>query len=139
MGVGQIITAPFLQRLIRSLALARSISSQNQLAELTEWYRSGRLVLVLGAGVSSDYGLPDWNTLLQRLLLSTLHTETDDAKARASLLAKTFTQVFSPDPLIAARYLHNHFRNGVPEENLSFENAVRKTIYEELNQSAKSE
>lgn len=42
------------------------------LAEVCEHYRSGRFSMLLGAGVSSSAGLPDWNTLLNSLFVSML-------------------------------------------------------------------
>ena len=44
---------------------------KTQLSKLISAFEDELLVLVVGAGVSVDYGLPNWDTLLQKLLLST--------------------------------------------------------------------
>ena len=62
-----------------------------QTNDLIEAYKDERLVLVLGAGVSADHGLPSWNTLLQKLLLSTFMSETSQSKEKSQVLAKIFT------------------------------------------------
>jgi len=127
-----------LKKLVDAIKLPRTVSRKRQEQEIAEYYRSGRLVLVLGAGVSREHGLPDWNTLLQKLLLSTLSSDTAEAKARSSVLAKAFTKIFSPDPLIAARYLYNYYRDNHTDDELAFDKAVRDAIYEELNLSNES-
>ena len=35
--------------------------------ELLEAHSNGRLMLFVGAGVSADLGLPDWNALIERI------------------------------------------------------------------------
>lgn len=127
-----------LKKLADSVPLQRDVSRMRQEQEIAECYRAGTLVLVLGAGVSREHGLPDWNTLLQKLLLSTLDKDSDEAKARSSVLARTFTLIFSPDPLIAARYLYNYYRLNYPDDNLAFDKAVREAIYDEIDMSNES-
>lgn len=69
-------------------------ANQERIAiELAERARADRLVLFLGAGVSRDAGLPDWDSLLEsvatRLRLSTAEIESlsvFDARDRARLL-----------------------------------------------------
>lgn len=102
----------------------RNPSRRQQIKELSNAYKSGKLVLVLGAGVSEEYGLPDWNILLQKLLINTFITSaTTEEKA---LLAYLFTEVFHLDQLMAARYLQKYFQ----DRGISFENAVRDALYE---------
>lgn len=119
-------------------------SRTEKIQSIAKWYHSERLVLVLGAGASASYGLPDWNTLLQKLLLITLksrHGNADDSASsneKASLLAHTFTNLFEPNSLIAARYLSNHFREHNPTSTLAFENAIRSALYDEVKSSTES-
>jgi NAD-dependent SIR2 family protein deacetylase len=114
------------------------IPRDKQLLNLIDAYREEKLVLVLGAGVSINHGLPDWNTLLQKLLINTFVSETDDnSEQKSILLAKLFTKVFSPSPLIAARYLKKFYQNDA--QTTSFEDAVRNTIYEEVDLTKESE
>ena len=101
-----------------SLLFGKTEKTQKQkLVQISDWYRSESLVMVLGAGASAAYGLPDWNTLLQKLLLITIKSEDDElanengsADEKAGVLARTFSGIFEPNSLITARYLHNYFR-----------------------------
>lgn len=121
------------------------INSNNQtpnqkLSAISNWYKSQRLVMVLGAGTSVPYNLPDWNTLLQKLLLLTL--KSDDMKKdnkTASILAKTFSKIFEPNSLVSARYLHNYFKTKSPTAQLTFENAIREALYTDIKTSFDSE
>ena len=98
--------------------------------EAKQNYRSGKLVLVLGAGVSMSYGLPSWNVLLQRLMMTTLEKDNN----ASGILSKLFTKIFNPSPLIAGRYLQKHFENN----KTSFEEEVRKLLYQEIRRETKS-
>ena len=119
-----------LHELIATLQQFAAETGGNHQPKIQKHYQRGDLLLVLGAGVSLDHGLPDWNTLLQRLLLSTIATESDDASSKAPLLAKIFASVFSPDPLIAARYLSLHFKKEKKKDPLAFVKAIREALYE---------
>lgn len=92
--------------------------------EIKQCYKNEKLVLVLGAGVSMNYGLPSWDILLQKLMVTTLEKE----KNASGLLSKLFSKIFNPSPLIAGRYLQKYFETN----NHSFEEAVRKILYEEI-------
>ncbi|MDY7033682.1 MAG: SIR2 family protein [Thermodesulfobacteriota bacterium] len=104
-----------------------------QTNDLIEAYKEERLVLVLGAGVSADHGLPSWNTLLQKLLLSTFMSETSQSKEKSQVLAKIFTEFFSPSPLVAARYLRTFYESDNESNKMPFDEAVRNAIYDEIN------
>ena len=111
------------------------VSNQEKISDLTDAYKKERLVLVLGAGVSIGYGLPNWDTLLQKLLLNTFIIETREPKDVSLLLAKLFTEIFSPSPLISARYLREYYKENPKKEKekISFEEAVKNAIYEEID------
>jgi hypothetical protein len=49
-----------------------SIKKDECVRRLISAYRNEDLVLVLGAGVSVPYNLPDWNTSLKNLLLQSI-------------------------------------------------------------------
>jgi len=128
------------------LKKGRELTHEQKVAEAADWYKSERLVFVLGSGASSSYGLPDWNTLLQKLLLITIkseHEETEEVDEKidekAGVLARTFSTIFEPNPIIAARYLHNYFKKKHPRSTLAFENAIRDTLYKELKNDEDSE
>ena len=102
----------------------RFVPIEKQIGDLIQAYESESLTLVLGAGVSVEYGLPDWNTLLQSLLLSaTIDSE-------EPFVASLFTQVFNPSPLVAARFVRNHYHNKVADK--SFEDVTREIIYQQI-------
>lgn len=110
---------------------------RHDLSDLSKAHKDGDLVLVLGAGVSSEYSLPHWNELLQNLMISSIALKTNETIAGASVLSKIFTRLFNPDPLIAGRFLQDHFSE--EEDDLTFENAVRTTLYKNFNESCESE
>lgn len=131
-----------------SLLLSKRIerTRKQKIEEVSRWYKSERLVFVLGSGASASYGLPDWNTLLQKLLLITIKSEKREAEddeektdEKAGVLARTFSNIFDPNPLISARYLHNYFKKKHPKSTLAFENAVRDALYGELKNNNESE
>ena len=106
-------------------------SKETQLINLRESYRNQKLVLVLGSGSSKAYGLPDWDTLLQKLLMKSLESESEifnDSKNISSLIIN----LFSPSRLILARNIQLRCKNNNLED-LSFEKDVRDVIYEEID------
>ena len=105
------------------------------LTSLNTYYKGGGLVLVLGAGVSVSRGLPDWNTLLQKLILSNITSQTERRSRlkRSALMAKVIANIFSPNPLISARYLALYYRNNNSDDPLAFTKAVRDAIYDEMD------
>ena len=117
---------------------ARFPSLKTQMAKLISSYDEETLVLVLGAGVSVPYKLPNWDTLLQKLLLSSFQKETDSDTDKSLVLAKLFTKIFSPNPLIAARYLRNHYKENTEKDPLAFEKAIRKALYSNLKKNFQS-
>ena len=56
-----------------------------QLHEVSSAYANEKLVLVLGAGVSQDYLLPSWSSLLQQLLIRSLADGGGDAAHTAAV------------------------------------------------------
>ncbi len=120
----------FLRTLSAGLAEAGGVR-RTAIQALGENYKQNRLVLVLGAGVSMEQGLPSWNTLLQKLLIRALSAQQAVGPEEALLLAGFFVKLFDPSPLIAARYL----RQNLPESKnkLGFEEAVREVIYDRLD------
>jgi len=122
------------------------LTHKQKLNKISEWYKSERLVFVLGSGASASYGLPDWNTLLQKLLLISIKSENDESNEssknrdeKAGVLARTFSRVFEPNALISARYLHNYFKRKHPTSTLAFENAIRDALYGELENNVESD
>lgn len=98
--------------------------------ELKQCFKKEKLVLVLGAGVSMTFGLPSWEILLQKLMVTTLEKE----KNASSVLSKLFAKIFNPSPLIAGRYLQKYFE----ANELLFEDEVRKILYQEIERTTTS-
>lgn len=107
---------------------AKSTVKLHDITRIKQHYKDEKLVLVLGAGVSMDYGLPTWNELLQRVLAKNMNADNQENTA-ISLL---FNTVFGPNPIIAARYLKlNYYTNNNKTD--CFEKAIRDALYEKLN------
>jgi hypothetical protein len=104
---------------------------KNAIKKISEEFTKENLVLVLGAGISVPFGVPTWESLLQRLMVFTIEK---DSRA-SNILAKLFNGVFSPNPIIAGRYLQSYFQ----ENNESFEEAVRQVLYSSVNKHTQSE
>ena len=109
---------------------AKKDDRKAKINELKQFYRKDKLVFVLGAGVSMSFGLPDWNILLQKLMVATLEKD----KNASTILSKLFSQLFKPSPLIAGRYLQKYYE----ANNISFENSVREILYQEINRDVVS-
>jgi hypothetical protein len=114
-------------------------SLKTSLKELIAAFESESLTLILGAGVSVEYGLPNWETLLQKLLLTSFQGETSSNNDKPFVLAKLFTKLFSPNPLIAARYLRQHYGTELRESENDFESAVRTALYEQIKPDFQSD
>lgn len=103
----------------------KKLSKRDIVKKIRGYYKAQTLVLVLGAGVSMDFGIPNWDVLLQKLLITTIKNE----ETTSTVLSKLFTNLFSPSPLIAGRYLQKYY----DDKKLSFEEAVRNVLYENLD------
>ena len=137
-GVGELI--PKLIELIsnkskrenffKKLPKGKSTTRKDAINELALAHKKEKLVLVMGAGVSMDFGLPCWNTLLQKLMLFTIEKD----PATSSVISKLFSELFSPNPLIAGRYLQQYYES----KSIGFEEAVRAVLYQEIQDDKKT-
>lgn len=93
--------------LTNNLPSTRKSTSETAVKHLKDAYRNGNLNFVLGAGISSEFGIPTWDNLLQRLLMTTIEQETE----KAVILSKFFSKIFNPSSLIAGRYLEESFKD----------------------------
>jgi len=114
----------------QTLSKSQTPSKKNVIKSLKEEFLKENLVLVLGAGISVPFGVPTWDILLQRLMVFTIEKD----EKSSNILAKLFNEVFSPNPIIAGRYLQNYFQ----DNNSSFENAVRQVLYSSIAKGTKS-
>jgi hypothetical protein len=94
----------------------------DSIAQLRHAYYQDSLVLVLGAGISLEVGLPSWDTLLNRLLAKTID---DEGPLASDFFAKVFNSLFRPNSLVLGRYLQQFYEaKGIP-----FSEVVRRTLY----------
>lgn len=109
----------------------QTLSRKDSIKKIADFYKDEKLVLVLGAGASLDFGLPTWPTLLQKLIRRTLNNlhENNDSVARL------FESVFGPNSLISARYLANHYNEleKSSSQKYLFEDAIRICLYEDIS------
>jgi hypothetical protein len=122
-----------LNDLVNSIEKKVNIDRKQIIQKIRSRYRAGHLVLVLGAGVSIDSGLPDWNTLLKKLLILTIKTKKEISSSQAQVIAKAFTNIFPMNQLITGRYLSGFYRNEYPENPKAFENDLKKALYEDYS------
>ena len=114
------------------LPATRKSTSETAVKHLKDDFNSGNLNFVLGAGISSKFGIPTWDNLLQRLLMTTIEQEKD----KSLVLSIFFSKIFNPSSLIAGRYLEESIKDDKIKNK--FENKVREALYETYNENAES-
>ena len=114
-----------------NLPKSNNVTRRTSVKNIIDSYKEENLVLVLGAGVSIEFGVPSWNYLLQNLMVHTIN-ENDESN---SFLSKLFNEIFNPNPLIAGRYLQDYFE----DKNTSFELMVRDVLYSKINKEIDSD
>jgi len=109
-------------------------NNHEYILDLQKGFKDEELTLMLGAGISASYNVPSWDNLLQQLLLNTINKDKNVSIA----LSKLFTKLFNPNSLIAGRYLQKYYtKKG--ENNLAFEEQVRKLLYSNIDKKAQSQ
>lgn len=103
------------------------------IAAVSEQFKSGRFSLMLGAGVSSSAGLPDWDTLLNSLFVSMLADENlsegESNTDQVALIVQKLRSVDGPSALMLARYVRKGMASGSPSEQNGFIEAITKQLY----------
>src|SRR5690606_24378298 len=101
--------------------------------EVSKSYLSGRFSLLLGAGVSSSAGLPDWDTLLNSLFVSMLTNEDLSDKlsdnVHVASIVKRLRKIDGPSALTLARYIRKGLSAGSEKEQMEFIKAVTTGLY----------
>jgi hypothetical protein len=128
--LGKAISTMNLEEKVKD-TLKSNISSQQAIKNINQAYKNEKLVLVLGAGVSLEFGVPTWNVLLQNLMVHTIENDNQVSNT----LSKLFNNIFTPNPLISGRYLQDFFENN----DSSFETMVRDVLYSEVNKDQSSQ
>lgn len=139
-----------IKHIFESVTDSRTVTTEEtQISNLRTSHKERKLVFVLGAGVSKNYGLPDWNILLQKLLIKILEykqrtsqklrfnadTNIDtDADIDTDIDIDTDTDVlktlFPQNPIILARNIQLLLD---PSDEVCLESLVRSIIYEQIN------
>lgn len=112
------------------LPKSNKIQKRTSINNIKSAYKEERLVLVVGAGVSIEFGIPIWDELLQRIMVHTIQKENEVSE----VLSTMFNKIFTPNPLIAGRYLQTYFES----KNISFEKVVQETLYKNVDKNKKS-
>lgn len=109
------------------------------LTAVRESYVSGRFSMLLGAGVSSSAGLPDWDTLLNSLFVSMLTEDGVGGKnvdrEQISSIVKRLRHIDGPSALMLARYIRKGIAADSQAEQGKFISAVTEQLYGLRNKS----
>jgi len=118
---------------LKKKKLPPNLDYNQQLNNLIKDFQSRDLTLVLGAGISAPYGLPEWNTLLQKLISNLSDTKTkQQSRGISYVISKIYTELFPGNSLITARYLNQTYSELFPNSSLEFERKVRDSLYENI-------
>lgn len=98
-------------------------------------FEDERLVLVLGAGLSVNQGVPSWKNLLRYLLIASIE-DSVEKEHDSDLLGQLFTRLFGLSPLAAGRYLQSYYAGREPDQPFAFEEALREALYMHLKPEA---
>jgi hypothetical protein len=112
---------------VKNPIVKNAIHDQNKyhIEALRKVLKNGQLVLVFGAGISMQAGLPDWNTLLLRLLSSLMNKVSREIPVVPSkTLINDFNERYRTPSLILGKYLKNNLGDDFYEE-------VRKALYQD--------
>lgn len=118
------------EKIFENLPKSANIKRRTSLDNIIDAYKNQKLVLVLGAGVSLEFGVPTWNSLLQDLMVYTIEEES----SVSGNLSKIFNELFKPNSLIAARYLQDYFE----KNDTTIEAMVRNRLYSTINKDKNS-
>ncbi|AKB47471.1 hypothetical protein MSKOL_1694 [Methanosarcina sp. Kolksee] len=104
--------------------------NKQYIKELKESYDKNGLVLFLGAGVSSSAGMPDWGTLISKLITDLISKELSNgleaSEDEIQIIADELQKINSFSPLVEARYLRASFTD-------EFEKKISDNLYREIN------
>jgi hypothetical protein len=104
------------------------IEDRNQrLNELKNLYKKDDLVLFLGAGISKDAGIKEWNELITDLLVAMIRSEFNNSSVsindlEANFILQKMKRINDNSPLLQAAFI----KAGLGD---SFENEVSKIMY----------
>jgi len=104
------------------------------ISELSEKFKNDDLVLMLGAGVSIDAGIPTWDKLVSELLVSLLEVKLEEndisiGDDERKLIIDALKKENSSSPLLQTRYI----RTGL---NKNFYSVLNKVLYRNCKNSS---
>lgn len=121
----------FNNRIVETLNVQQA-TLKTQIGNIIKAYEQEELVLVLGAGISKPFNIPDWNKLLESLLIHSTYNQENDKVSQ--LATSLYSKLFATNPLTMARYIQDVYSN--PKKPMHFEDEVRKILYKEYNREA---
>lgn len=133
-GISTTFLKDTITRGIESNAASNSEKRQSYVKQLINEYRNDRVVLFLGAGVSYDAKIPDWNTLISKLFVTLIDKQLSkngiilDHNDKEMIIKATI-QHSSGSPLLQARFL----RSGLEED---FETLVTDILYSDATETS---
>lgn len=102
---------------------------EKYIEQLKKAHTDNDLILFLGAGVSSTSGMPDWNSLISKLMVTMISKQFPDnldvTTEEMKLIANELPQLHGQSSLLEARYIRAGFGN-------SFGKEVSKFLYENV-------
>lgn len=104
------------------------------ISELNESFREDDLVLLLGAGVSKDAGIPSWDKLVSELLVSLIESKLKENKIilgekERDLIVAALKNENANSPLLQTRYI----RTGLKSE---FYKVLNNVLYKECSDTS---
>lgn len=103
---------------------------EQRIEALKRAYRAQNITLCLGAGVSTDAGIPLWSDLIQKLLIYMIGSKTQEetlSEAELERLNQIAYQNREDSLLTQVRYIHTAF------DTEEYYDLVRKVLYEKEN------
>ncbi|AYA04081.1 hypothetical protein BEN74_15585 [Acinetobacter sp. WCHAc010034] len=112
-----------------------------------QYKNSGKISLLLGAGVSCSANLPSWNELISSLFITYLVNSTLDNKQLGAMsideygkainhISKNISEKYLKSALLSARYLQNGFSTQINESD-NFIMELQKTLYKKEIKTSK--
>lgn len=108
--------------------ISGSLENNEKLNKLSHELSNKQLALILGAGVSKNCGIPDWNTLMSRMLLDNANILADEDYGLSQRLILSEDFIIN-NPLIAGRSLFLS-KKGVQSD---IKDKLKENIYKNID------
>lgn len=121
-----------LEDVVPSINHGPSTTEEDIISSIREAIDNSNLVIVLGAGVSVDYGIPSWYNLLQGLIIKSIAPQEGRKLLLNVLLNKTLCEALNINPLILGRYARNKYK-----DDTDFNKAIHELLYKSIEDTPK--